>query len=29
MPTVRELLELQYEFQEAFVIDSTKIAYLR
>ena len=29
VPTVRELLELQYEFQEPFVIDSTKIAYLR
>ena len=26
VPTVRELLELQYEFQEPFVIDSTKIA---
>jgi nucleoside-diphosphate-sugar epimerase len=25
-PTVRELLELQYEFQEPFVVDSTKIA---
>jgi hypothetical protein len=23
---VRELLELQYEFQEPFVVDSTKIA---
>ena len=25
-PTVRELLELQYEFQEPFIVDSTKIA---
>jgi hypothetical protein len=25
-PTVRELAELQYEFQEPFVVDSTKIA---
>jgi hypothetical protein len=25
-PTVRELLELQDEFQEPFVVDSTKIA---
>ena len=25
-PTVRELGELQYEFQEPFVVDSTKIA---
>jgi len=25
-PTVRELIELQYEFQEPFVVDSTKIA---
>jgi hypothetical protein len=25
-PTVRELVELQYEFQEPFVVDSTKIA---
>jgi len=25
-PTVRELLELQYEFQEPFVVDSSKIA---
>jgi nucleoside-diphosphate-sugar epimerase len=25
-PTVRELLELQYEFQEPFVVDSAKIA---
>lgn len=24
-PTVRELLELQYEFQEPFIVDSTKI----
>jgi len=24
--TVRELLELQYEFQEPFIVDSTKIA---
>jgi hypothetical protein len=24
--TVRELVELQYEFQEPFVVDSTKIA---
>jgi hypothetical protein len=23
---VRELLELQYEFQEPFIVDSTKIA---
>jgi nucleoside-diphosphate-sugar epimerase len=25
-PTVRELVELQYEFQEPFIVDSTKIA---
>ena len=25
-PTVRELLELQYEFQDPFIVDSTKIA---
>jgi nucleoside-diphosphate-sugar epimerase len=25
-PTVRELIELQYEFQEPFIVDSTKIA---
>jgi hypothetical protein len=25
-PTVREVLELQYEFQEPFIVDSTKIA---
>ena len=25
-PTVREILELQYEFQEPFIVDSTKIA---
>jgi nucleoside-diphosphate-sugar epimerase len=25
-PTVRDLLELQYEFQEPFIVDSTKIA---
>jgi nucleoside-diphosphate-sugar epimerase len=25
-PTVRELLELQYEFEEPFIVDSTKIA---
>jgi nucleoside-diphosphate-sugar epimerase len=25
-PTIRELLELQYEFQEPFIVDSTKIA---
>jgi len=25
-PTVRELLELQYEFQEPFIVDSAKIA---
>jgi hypothetical protein len=25
-PTVRELIELKYEFQEPFVVDSTKIA---
>ena len=25
-PTVRELLELRYEFQEPFIVDSTKIA---
>jgi hypothetical protein len=25
-PTVRELVELQYEFQELFIVDSTKIA---
>ena len=25
-PTVRELLELDYEFQEPFIVDSTKIA---
>jgi nucleoside-diphosphate-sugar epimerase len=25
-PTVGELLELQYEFQEPFIVDSTKIA---
>ena len=25
-PTVRELLELQYEFQEPFIVDSSKIA---
>jgi nucleoside-diphosphate-sugar epimerase len=25
-PTVRELLELQYEFQEPFIVDNTKIA---
>ena len=25
-PTVRELVELQYEFQEPFILDSTKIA---
>ncbi|HEX2373542.1 MAG TPA: hypothetical protein VHO93_06120 [Actinomycetota bacterium] len=25
-PTVRELLELQYEFQEPFIVDSTRIA---
>ena len=25
-PTVRELVELQYEFQEPFVVDSSKIA---
>src|ERR1043166_8004195 len=25
-PTVRELLELQYEFQEPFIVDITKIA---
>jgi hypothetical protein len=25
-PTVRELLELQYEFQEPFIVDSNKIA---
>jgi nucleoside-diphosphate-sugar epimerase len=25
-PTARELLELQYEFQEPFIVDSTKIA---
>src|SRR6185312_3600345 len=25
-PTVRELLELRYEFEEPFIVDSTKIA---
>jgi nucleoside-diphosphate-sugar epimerase len=25
-PTVRELVELQYEFQEPFIVDSSKIA---
>ena len=25
-PTVREIIELQYEFQEPFIVDSTKIA---
>jgi nucleoside-diphosphate-sugar epimerase len=25
-PTIRELVELQYEFQEPFIVDSTKIA---
>jgi hypothetical protein len=25
-PTVRELLELQYEFREPFIVDSTKVA---
>jgi hypothetical protein len=24
-PTVRELVELQYEFQEPFIVDSSKI----
>lgn len=25
-PTIRELLEMQYQFEEAFVVDSSKIA---
>ena len=25
-PTVRELVEMQYQFEEPFIVDSTKIA---
>ena len=26
-PTIRELLEMQYQFEEPFIVDSSKIAH--